>query len=744
VAGLNPLIGSGANGAGNGGWVPIKHNGITYLCQQQWPTLQVLRVDSTNWRLIPVVKGFRGTDVGGYQWAYLWTDANGDGQEDPGERVTYTGHCYWDLIMPHIASDFTHYYFYGRRVIKHDAVSWNKVGGQDWAPVLRPMDRVSDTTFAGIPSYITAGTSNIGRGSIQMTTAPDGSIFACFNIDMYGWGGANDVRVVKWDANGSFLWEAGKLGANHNYADSNHTVNPGEVWSSFRNTVGVVHGCVIAADMNGGNANRSDWSAFEYCWDQDGLWVGNPFETANCDTSGGVPMTRYCLSSENGSGTVLEDPATGGVYYYGGQESMVRIYKITGWDNWVRQSGTVGSGAPCAAPVFAPPAGTYGSAQSVTITTATAGAAIRYTTNGTTPSDTVGTVYTGSVSISVNTTLKAIAYKAGQSNSPVTTGTYTIQCAAPTFSPAAGTYNSSRSVTITTSTSGASIRYTINGATPTPTYGTVYSGAIDISSNSTLKAIAYKAGLSSSGVTTGTYIINCLPPIYSPPGGTYSEPQSVTITTVTNGASIRYTADGSTPTPTHGTVYSGPIGVSSNSTLKAVAYKTGLGNSGVTSGTYAIKCAAPFFTPAPGTFGSPQYVTIATATADAGIRYTNDGTEPSDTVGTIYSLPVIISANTALKAIAFKTGMANSDVTTGTYSIVDLPGDVNGDCLVNILHLVAIRNRVGHDPAISDNARADQNKDGKINILDLIVVRSKLNSSCPQAVYAVVLVDLKG
>ena len=63
VAGLNPLIGSGANGAGNGGWVPMKHNGITYLCQQQWPTLQVLRVDSTNWRLIPVVKGFRGTDV---------------------------------------------------------------------------------------------------------------------------------------------------------------------------------------------------------------------------------------------------------------------------------------------------------------------------------------------------------------------------------------------------------------------------------------------------------------------------------------------------------------------------------------------------------------------------------------------------------------------------------------------------------------------------------------------------------
>ncbi len=42
-------------------------------------------------------------------------------------------------------------------------------------------------------------------------------------------------------------------------------------------------------------------------------------------------------------------------------------------------------------------------------------------------------------------------------------------------------------------------------------------------------------------------------------GGFYSNPFSVTLSTATPGATIRYTLDGSTPTPTNGTIYSGPI-----------------------------------------------------------------------------------------------------------------------------------------------------------------------------------------
>jgi poly(beta-D-mannuronate) lyase len=62
----------------------------------------------------------------------------------------------------------------------------------------------------------------------------------------------------------------------------------------------------------------------------------------------------------------------------------------------------------------------------VTITSATGGVSIRYTTNGSTPTETHGTPYSSSVTIGKTTTLKAIAYETGFLNSPVTTGKYTI------------------------------------------------------------------------------------------------------------------------------------------------------------------------------------------------------------------------------------------------------------------------------------------------------------------------------
>lgn len=90
-----------------------------------------------------------------------------------------------------------------------------------------------------------------------------------------------------------------------------------------------------------------------------------------------------------------------------------------------------GSTSAVAAPSFSPTAGAYSSAQSVTISTATSGATIRYTTDGSTPSATVGTVYSSVLSISATTTLKAIATKSGMTDSTVTSGTYTITSGGP-------------------------------------------------------------------------------------------------------------------------------------------------------------------------------------------------------------------------------------------------------------------------------------------------------------------------
>ena len=94
----------------------------------------------------------------------------------------------------------------------------------------------------------------------------------------------------------------------------------------------------------------------------------------------------------------------------------------------------------CATPTFSPAAGTFTTSTSVTISTTTGGASISYTTNGTTPSSTVGTVYSSAVSLTSTSTLQAIAYETGLTNSAVASGVYTIQCATPTFNPAAGTF----------------------------------------------------------------------------------------------------------------------------------------------------------------------------------------------------------------------------------------------------------------------------------------------------------------
>ncbi len=62
-------------------------------------------------------------------------------------------------------------------------------------------------------------------------------------------------------------------------------------------------------------------------------------------------------------------------------------------------------------------------------------------------------------------------------------------------------------------------------------------------------------------------------PTFDPDAGTYSLPQSVTLSCTTSDATIRYTTDGTTPT-TSSTVYSSPIPVSSTITIKAKASKT--------------------------------------------------------------------------------------------------------------------------------------------------------------------------
>jgi len=190
-------------------------------------------------------------------------------------------------------------------------------------------------------------------------------------------------------------------------------------------------------------------------------------------------------------------------------QQVIELLQDTGGYN-LNYMTFASAGGTVAAPSLSPAGGTYTSAQNVTISDATSGASIRYTTDGSTPTETNGTIYSGPVNIGVTTTLKAIAYESGSTDSPIVSGTYTInilQVAAPSFSPVAGTYTSAQAVTISTTTSGASIRYTTDGSTPTETNGTVYSGPVSIGVTTTLKAIAYESGFIDSSITSATYTI---------------------------------------------------------------------------------------------------------------------------------------------------------------------------------------------------------------------------------------------
>jgi len=168
---------------------------------------------------------------------------------------------------------------------------------------------------------------------------------------------------------------------------------------------------------------------------------------------------------------------------------------------------------PAAAPTFSPAPGTYGSAQSVTLSDTTSGAAIYYTTNGTTPTTSSARYSPGTpIPVSSTTTIEAIAAASGYSNSAVTAGTYTITAAAPaatpTFTPAPGSYTSAQSVTLSDSTPGAVIYYTTNGTTPTtssPRFSP--STPIPVSTTTTIEAIAVASGYGNSAVASGSYTI---------------------------------------------------------------------------------------------------------------------------------------------------------------------------------------------------------------------------------------------
>ena len=277
--------------------------------------------------------------------------------------------------------------------------------------------------------------------------------------------------------------------------------------------------------------------------------------------------------------------------------------------------------------------------------------------------------------------------------------------ATPIFNPASGTTfgNEGLQVSISCATDGVAIYYTLDGSTPDDE-STVYNGAINLTTTTTIKAIAYDDEDNTSNVATATYT-------FVDPTAPGSENNPYTV------AQARAAVDagaGITGVYATGIVSAIPNAWSTQfnnitfnmvdaegdedflqafrcvSTANVNASEVAIGDIVIVYGNltlynnttyeFAQGCqlvslihsgafvAAPTFSPAGGTYTETQTVTISCETEGTTIYYTTDGSEPDDE-STEYTAPITVSETMTIKAIAYDSEDQASAVATATYTI---------------------------------------------------------------------------
>ena len=245
-------------------------------------------------------------------------------------------------------------------------------------------------------------------------------------------------------------------------------------------------------------------------------------------------------------------------------------------------SSQIGGGGGGSAPSFSPAAGSYASAQSVSISTNPLGLPVRYTRDGSTP--TLGSaLYTGPISVSASSTLKAVAVAPDGSLSAMGSAAYQIG----STGPSQGTEPISGGVQIWfgAQAQGQSVQWVDlhfnTGSGPQNVRMRVNSAAgrhefpVPAANGATVNySFTYYTGVAQD---TGSYSVRVgpdgaqtEPPLFTPPAGSYSGAQTVSLSSPTPAAQIRYTLDGSTPGAAS-PLYTGPITVPLDRTLKAYA-----------------------------------------------------------------------------------------------------------------------------------------------------------------------------
>ena len=308
----------------------------------------------------------------------------------------------------------------------------------------------------------------------------------------------------------------------------------------------------------------------------------------------------------------------------------------------------------CETPTFSPAAGTFYGSQEITLATTTTGASIYYTTDGTTPSSTNGTLYEDPFEISSTTTVKAIAVKDGATDSGVAEATYTAGATVSSYVIDFETNNLAAYVnwvfdklTIRTTTIAAhgGTYYAINATSSSATTGTGTATITTAAKIATPGALTFWTSKESGNTTASSWIAQV-----SDDGDTWTDAGTFDATTGAKGDWTERTADLSAYTDVYVRIaYSGSTAIRaiddiSLSTTPSLLKPT-------------IEGAENFV--------NTTEVTITHATADA-IYYTTNGDAPT-TSSTEYTAPFELNATATVKAIAVKGG-ESSEVATKTFT----------------------------------------------------------------------------
>jgi hypothetical protein len=261
----------------------------------------------------------------------------------------------------------------------------------------------------------------------------------------------------------------------------------------------------------------------------------------------------------------------------------------------------------------------------------------------------------------------------------------------PTFAPAPGTYDCPQSVTMATSTPGATIFFTTDHTNPT-TNSTAYSAPVAVSFTTEFRAIAAVPGCPPSAVVSAAYSINAAPPnlpIAMPPSGAQNNDFLASLAALVAPATICYTLDGSTPGMVNATTCSGPptrtydpateIPIDGTVTgnpapgmvvLNAVDWGgTGCGLTGMAPVTYTLKVATPAVTPSSGKITVGTTVSFTSATTGAvTFHYTTDGTPAACTSTSTGANFVTTGTEASVHVVGCKAGYVGSDAASASYT----------------------------------------------------------------------------